>query len=356
MQKLADLNALDRYAASMTRNLNKNSSHPAKGYKPQGIGDLLDQSLSLLRRRFVHIFAISVALQLVYFSLGLWSGSGTTLSSQLALLASNLTDFSQMDDNSSALLGLLSLIGKQFLGAAAVIFVAADLDQKSPDFQQVLKALLEVLPKLLWTVLVLALLAGLGLLLLVAGSSLFIAMASAIGDFFAVLTTGLVIFIDLAVATSFFLYIALSPVVVVVEGVSGMQAIRRSAWLVSTHNGPGFKNNNLSRMSLIYLVVMLSAFGVEALFSLPAMVVQFFLQDLIKLFSSPALSTVMTLLSQIFEVLGQAAISPFAELALAYFYFDLRARHEGLDLVLATRRLVDGASQNTASQAGKATL
>lgn len=321
---------------------NNDDTHDLLAYQPRAVGDLLDQSLALLRRRFVHIFAISFLLQLGQYSIGLWTGEGATLSGQLLQLSQlgATSDISPGGTWASTVLSLMALLSSQIVAAAAAIFVAADLDGKKPDFSQVLSGLVQIFPRLLWTLvvlgaLILAMVLGLGLM-----ASFAIALGTSLGGgLLGGLVSLLVILLAFTVGTTALLYIALTPIVVVVEQRRGMAAIQRAAQLVIRRTSQGMRDSNLSRIAIIYTVVMLSTWGVIALFSLPAMGLQFLAPEVLPGANNPFVAQLVTILSQFLEVVGQAAIGPFGALAMAFFYFDLRARHEGLDLLLGLRRL-----------------
>ncbi len=311
---------------------------PWQRYRPRGTGDLLDCSLALLRRRFVHIFAISLVLQLVEYLTGTWTGQGATLSGQLAELTDSFTDLS----DSSSLLGMVLIAVTMLMGeltlAVVALFVAADVDGRELDAAMAARQLFERLAPLLWTLAVLgALFFG---LLLVGGLALagFVALASMAGPIAGVVVMAVGGLVLLGLATAVMLRVALTPVVAVIERSRGMAAVLRSWRLVGHTGASGWLNNNRMRIALIYTVIVLLSWGVTALASLPALGLQFAgLLGAEEAELAGAAPLLLRMVLELIEVVGKAAVGPFGALALAYFYFDLRARNEGLDLLLSAR-------------------
>ncbi|HEU4382031.1 MAG TPA: hypothetical protein VFR85_00910 [Anaeromyxobacteraceae bacterium] len=129
--------------------------------------------------------------------------------------------------------------------------------------------------------------------------------------------------------------LSLAPAAAGVEGLAGGRALARSARLMAAGRGLSLEQRPGLKVSLLLLATFLLALAVNGLAGLPraAAVVA----------SGRGAMASLPLGAEvglgIFEALASAAIQPFGLVALAVFYFDRRARREGLDLELWARRL-----------------
>ncbi|MFH1809042.1 MAG: hypothetical protein ABIJ09_09880 [Pseudomonadota bacterium] len=304
-------------------------------YHPVGVGDLMDRSLSLLRRHFGTLFALSLILQLVEYAVAAWMGEGVTLSSQLLQLQQSFTDLTDRSTwGGLVLVQLAFVIGQVNLGVAALV-TFLDVEARPLNLRAVSRRLLNRLPSLLWTVFVLGAVYG-GIL---AAASMAVVALAGLSVALGPIAGGLLVMAGVSVAAGvgslLLLRLALTPVVATLEPVSGVRALRRSMRLISRRQGRGWRHNNDLRMGLIFTVVMLSTWGVTALAALPGLL----LAGLAGAGTGDLAGSWLHVVLELLEVTGRAAVGPFGSLAMAAFYFDLRARHEGLDLQYAARFL-----------------
>jgi len=124
----------------------------------------------------------------------------------------------------------------------------------------------------------------------------------------------------------------LAPAAAAVEGRGGVAALRRSGQLMAPRPGQPFLERPGVRASLLLLTTFLLALAVNGLASLPRLLAGHAAGSgplaLLPGSLPPALELVLTL----FEAGASAALQPFSLAAVAVFYFERRARAEGLDL------------------------
>lgn len=171
-----------------------------------------------------------------------------------------------------------------------------------------------------------------GLILIVMAISIgFAVMARAAGPVFAAFGTVLAM---LAVAV-FSLRYALSVPALVLEHVTASQAIRRSVAL---------SRGNLGRTALIVLFAMVITWAGMAIFQGPFMVGA--------VLAGPETSTGfwLNLAGAVTGTIGGAITGPLMIIALALLYYDVRIRHEGLDVQLMVAGL--DAEPNTPATMG----
>jgi hypothetical protein len=124
----------------------------------------------------------------------------------------------------------------------------------------------------------------------------------------------------------------LAPAAAAVEGGGGWAALRRSSRLMAPRPGQPLLERPGVRASLLLLTTFLLALAVNGLASLPRLLAARAagLSPLAVLPGAlpPALELVLTL----FEACAGAALQPFSLAAIAVFYFERRARTEGIDL------------------------
>ena len=124
----------------------------------------------------------------------------------------------------------------------------------------------------------------------------------------------------------------LAPVAAAVEGCGGWAALRRSGRLMAPRPGQPLLERPGVRASLLLLTTFLLALAVNGLASLPRLLAAR-AAGLSPLALLPgSLPPALELGLSIFEACAGAALQPFSLTALAVFYFERRARAEGLDL------------------------
>jgi hypothetical protein len=136
----------------------------------------------------------------------------------------------------------------------------------------------------------------------------------------------------------------LAPVAAAVEGLDGVRAIARSSRLMAPRPEAPFLERPGVRASLLLLATFLLALAVNGLAGIPrALAVRATGGGALGLLPG-ALPLWLEVGLGLLEAAASAALQPFSLVAVAVFYFDRRARTEGLDLerwavaVAGTRR------------------
>ena len=133
----------------------------------------------------------------------------------------------------------------------------------------------------------------------------------------------------------------LAPVAAAVEGVGGFRALARSSRLMAPRPGTAFLDRPGVRASLLVLATFLLALAVNGLAGLPrALAAQATGGGALALLPG-ALPLWLEVLLGLVEAAASAALQPFSLVAVAVFYFDRRARIEGLDLERWARELAE---------------
>jgi nitroreductase len=138
--------------------------------------------------------------------------------------------------------------------------------------------------------------------------------------------------------------LALAPSAAGAEGLLGPAALRRSARLMGAAPGERFGERPAIRVSAIFFVTFLLALAVSGLAALPraALSLAFGRGGGGPL---PPLPLAAELVVGLLEAVGNAVVQPFGLVALTVFYFDRRARREGLDLEQWARGLAHPEAQ-----------
>jgi len=132
---------------------------------------------------------------------------------------------------------------------------------------------------------------------------------------------------------------ALAPAVAAEEGLGGLRALLRSARLMAPRAGQAPLERPGVRASILLLTTFVIALAVNGLASLPrAAASRLAGGDPFGLLPGGLPLPAEVALS-LFEACAGAALQPFSLCAVAVFYFDRRARAEGLDLELWAGRL-----------------
>jgi hypothetical protein len=151
----------------------------------------------------------------------------------------------------------------------------------------------------------------------------------------------------LAVAGSLALFLVailrclLAPVAAAVEALPGARAVARSARLMAPRPGTAFLERPGVRASLLLLATFLIALAVNGLAGIPrALASRAAGGGAIGLLGG-SLPLGAEIALGLFEAAASAALQPFSLVAVAVFYFDRRARTEGLDLERWARGLAE---------------
>jgi hypothetical protein len=124
---------------------------------------------------------------------------------------------------------------------------------------------------------------------------------------------------------------ALGPAAAAVEGRAGLSALRRSFQLMTPRRGLELADRPGLRASILLLATFVIGVAANTLVGLPRAAASLASGRGAGMASLPIpVEVALTA----FEAAGSAALQPFSLVALAVFYFDRRARLEGLDLEL----------------------
>lgn len=321
--------------------------------RPLSVGEILDRALQLFRSSFLALFSLALVFQAPAYAAGRLF---QTLMQEKAPVLSRPGAFRGELPTPEQLLWLLGgaaaylavVLAIYQLAAAALTSAAgrAFLGERV-EVRRALRESLARAPQVLGTYLVVCAWCAL-VLVLAALPGLGLALASALLDSpaarIALFVGGLALVGLAVVAVGFWLLLtyALSSEVVIIERLSFVEAMRRSARLMSGSVGPSFFNNCKVRASLVHAVNLCIGLSVLVVSSLPTLIVSsaFGASPLAPETYDPVRVPLWALIpAEVFQVLTQTAAMPYGLLAVIVFYFDLRIRKEGFDLELLAERL-----------------
>ncbi len=297
--------------------------------RPLGVGAIIDRAVAVTLRHFGPLFVAMLLVQAPAFALLRVTSART--GDLLALLA----DPRAAAARASGLAGLAALVGAalallQFLATAAVAaLVAVSLaGAPAPGAPSVARRLTATLSASAWQLSALVLAPALGALpglwlALRAGSDTTL-LAGLVGA----LVGAVVLFLVALLRT------VLAPAVAAVEGVGGLAALRRSWRLMAPRPGQPMGERPGLRASVLLLTTFVLALAVNGLASLPRLVAGQLAGGGPAGLLPGALPGGLELALALFETLAGAALQPFSLAAVAVFYFERRARLEGLDVAL----------------------
>lgn len=304
--------------------------------RPLGVGAIIDRAVALTRRHFKPLFLAMLLVQAPAFALLRLTSART--GDLLALLA----DPQALAERAAGLAGLASLVAGaltvlQFLATAAVAAIVAGslASGPLPGAPSTARRAGAALGAAAWQLVALLLAPALGALpglwlALRAGST-----ASALVGVAGALIGALALFLVVLLRT------VLAPAVAAVEGLGGLAALRRSARLMAPRRGQPLLDRPGLRASLLLLTTFVIALAVNALASLPRLAASRVAgADPLGLLPG-ALPAGLELGLALFETCAGAALQPFSLSAVAVFYFERRARVEGLDVALWAASLAE---------------
>jgi hypothetical protein len=126
--------------------------------------------------------------------------------------------------------------------------------------------------------------------------------------------------------------------VLAAEDVGALTALRRSNELVSGRIGPGFVDRVKVRATILLTVMLLIRLVVQLMATVPGMIIAL-------AFGRNGLSELpqgLLIPAELISTMAEAAFGPLYLAFTAFFYLDMRARREGLDLEL---RLAGGTAR-----------
>lgn len=302
--------------------------------RPLSIGEVIDRAVALTLRHFKALFLAMLVLQLPAFTAYRLVGAG--LQETLTALAQNPSrtpaGLASVVTSSLTFAGLLSFL-QICASSACAALVAPSLEGRPAP-----AAPWRVLLGRAWPIgsaAAVQLLAVLAAPALGAVPGLLLAWRSAAGATrllgLAGAAAGGAVLLLVAV-----LRFALGPAAAAVEGRAGLSALRRSSQLMAPRRGLGIADRPGLRASILLLATFLIGLAANTLVGLPRAAASLASGRGAAMASLP-LPVEVALTA--FEAAGSAALQPFSLVALAVFYFDRRARLEGLDLELWADRL-----------------
>ena len=312
--------------------------------RPLGTGELLDRALGICRAQFRQLFLLALGFQVAM--------QGISKLVELVAYARfpALVSFSHVGELPPAaqlLWALPTLTG--YFAVSVVLFQASvgavslggpastQLESFSASrcWERLRPRLGALLATLLFELVLLGAQVALGLLPV--GLAALNAARDGSLDALVLLALGTLLSLLLAPAIFLvgFLRYLLVPSCVVVEGLSGPRAIRRSIQLMRAGRARWTMGPKL-RASLVLLVVALVVNAVTLIADAPRSLLVFS-------HAGGTGSLPLYLLAELVSLTAKTAVYPFGMVALALFYLEVRVRREGIDIALAAEGMAKAA-------------
>lgn len=301
--------------------------------RPLSVGEVIDRAVALTVRHFRALFLAMLVVQAPALALARVQAAGLTdVAASLSDAAAAAEALRRLAATSAWVLAVLVLLQLAATGAAASIVAPSLGGGPMPARGRAARAIATaaVLQSLL---LAAAPAAGAlpGLLLALPSDApapraagLALALAGALALFLVAL-----------------LRFLLAPAAAAVEGLGGLRALARSARLMAPRPGTSFPERPGVRASLLLLATFLLALAVNGVAGLPrALAARASGGGALGLLTG-ALPLWLEIGLGLVEAAASAALQPFSLVAVAVFYFDRRARTEGLDLERWARGLAE---------------
>ena len=299
---------------------------------PRAVGELLSDAVALMRRHMKAIFLI--ALPFCALEVLMREGGATLLA-----VARRGVDQGTPEEVLAALPylggGFLFWLGMsvvlQLLAAATTTLTAAVALGQPMTAQEATKSALRRVASILWT----TLLFSLGLILFAAVLPALPVIALAFVTFNPIVLIGVYGSLAVVLAVVFFFRWVMWPQVLMLEGRSGLAALKRSKEMMAARADAGRFDLAASakfRLSVLMLVFFVASGALQALFAIPTLLVSYStsgVAELPPLIELPGWFIVPVVLV---TVLTNSVVFPFSGVASTLFYFDLRVRHEGFGL------------------------
>ncbi len=271
--------------------------------KPLRLGELLDQTFRLYRKNFVNFFLIALVTSIIsvilsdtiYASFGVFGVvTGDMAMATQKILQVNLANFFTF---------VIVVPVQTILFAAMTIAVSKAYLGLEFNLMDCYRSGLSRFGELMWTSILAILFVVLGLI--------------------ALIIPGVYLMISYLLAS----------IVVVLEGLKGRAALKRSRELLRKKTEKGFFRNNIWKISVIGLVYFAIASVIWMMTNIPGIVMGFK-----QAFAAAqheqtqAFPIWMVLLSQSLSILSTAATAPIGSIGIILLYYDIRIRFEGFDL------------------------
>lgn len=314
--------------------MNRGLEGPGASLAPRDVGELLTEALALLRRELGAV--VLMALPYCVLELFLREGAAALLAALRGLLGPGGSipeeRLSEAPSLAAGYFGLLlaSVVVSQLLGASAVLVgSSALLGQRLSAVELLLGGLRRIVPVGVTLAVWLCALTAVVFVvpgLLAAGAVWLV--PEALVAVLAVALWGLVALVGLVFLG---LRWALWLPVVMLEGLSGPKALARSRALMASRGG-GFSQGPKFRLSVLLLVYLASASGLQSLFAMPMLIQGFTQSPPFSDLSLGSMSVGWIVPLAALQVATNAVILPFNGVMTTLFYFDVRVRYEGFDL------------------------
>ncbi len=302
--------------------------------RPLGVGGMIDRAVALTLRHFRSLFVAMLLIQAPAFLLLRLTSART--GDLLPLLAEPQALAARVGGLAGPLMGVMAaLVLLQFLAtAAAAAIVAPSLagGLPAPAPSRLARA---------WSI-------AAGATLQLAALTLAPALGALPGLWLAARAgsaTSAVVGLAAAAVGALVLFLVallrtlLAPAAAAVEGGGGLSALRRSSRLMAPRPGQPLLERAGVRASLLLLTTFVLALAVNGLASLPRLLAARAAGGGPAALLPGALPPALELGLAVFETCASAALQPFSLTAVAVFYFERRARTEGLDLTAWAARL-----------------
>ena len=305
-------------------------SPPDLAIRPLALGEIIDLAVALTRRHFRVLFTLMLVVQIPALLLYRWQSGGLIDVLESAARGGSLPMPGAALLASSAL-ALMVLPFLQLAASAAVALVVAPSLEGRPPLSSLAAAGRALLARA-WPVVSATVLQMVALGLAPVLGALPGALLAWRGTAMATRVVGLsaALLGSMALLLAVVLRLSLAPAAAGVEGLPGLRALARSVRLMSPGRGLSLDQRPGLKASLLLLATFLIALAVNGIATLPRAAV-------VVASGRGATATLPLGIEMglgIFEALASAAVQPFGLAALAVFYFDRRARREGLDLEL----------------------
>lgn len=298
--------------------------------RPLAIGEVIDRAVALTLRHFKVLFPTMLVVQLPAlafyrtYAAALRQAFGEALAQPVRPPAA-LAGLAGVSAGLAALLAFLQLTAT----AATAVVVAPSLEGRPPEAS--LAAAGRAILARAWPIASSAVLQMLLLLsapMLGALPGLALAWRSE-APATRLLGLGAALLGALVLLLGVLLRLVLAPAAAGVEGLPAFRALARSARLMAPGRSLSLEERPGLRASILLLATFLIALAANGLAGLPRAVA---LVATGRSSLGAALPLAVDVGLAVFETLANAAVQPFSLVALAVFYFDRRARREGLDL------------------------
>ena len=328
--------------------------------RPRSIGDILDATIRLYRRHFLLYFGIVMIIQAVVFVFAqMFQVPMHVLQGQVIAMGqsgaiSGPEDFLPMIPllliMGLGFVALLagSIVGYQFSTGGLVVAVSETFLGRSitigDSYRAVATRFWSLLGAVLLTTLIEFAIVLLGIIICVGG----VAVAALFDNTLLTVISGVgaavLILVTVLVAFYFMICFLLVPQVVMLEGASATEAVRRSWQLMRDRSERGMFRSNVFRASIILLVVVLVSGIVIGIVLVPLWILAMVYMVATDAGPMPpgGFPLWIQIPMQLVQTVAGATITPVGIIAMLLLYYDIRIRFEGFDLQVLSSELASG--------------